>query len=80
MDHDRTEPAVREAGEISREELRSRLADPALVVVNVLPREAWRGGRIPRSISLPLADIPDKARRVLPVLGQEIVVYCGSAT
>lgn len=69
-----------EVPEISREELRARLRDPSLAIVNVLPREAFEEARIPGSRSLPLADIPARAREVLRDETQEIAVYCGGPT
>ena len=63
---------------MAREELRSRLNDPSLVIVNVLPKEAFRAEHIPGSISLPVAEINERARLVLPNLAQEISVYCAS--
>ena len=67
-------------GQISYQELHRRLHDPWLALVNVLPAEAFAESRIPGSISLPLADIPAKARRILRDLNREIVVYCGGPT
>ncbi len=69
------------AGEtVSREEIVARLRDPGLALVNVLTREAFAAGRIPGSVSLPIASLPEEARRVLPDLSREIIVYCGSFT
>jgi rhodanese-related sulfurtransferase len=50
------------------------------VVVNVLPRPAFLEARIAGSINLPLAEIPDRAREILPDLSAEIIAYCGSFT
>jgi len=66
--------------QISREELVSRLYDPALTIVNVLPRAAWQEARIPRSLSLPVAEILPRAATVLPDRGADIAVYCASPT
>lgn len=68
------------APEISREEVLARLRDPSLVLLDVLPREAFAGGHIPGSVSLPVAEIPARAGEVLPNLGQEVAVYCAAAT
>lgn len=68
------------APEISREEVLARLRDPSLVLLNVLPREAFAGGHIPGSVSLPVAEIPARAREVLPGTTRETAVYCASAT
>ena len=64
----------------SHAEIRARLADPRLVIGNVLPRIAFEEARIPGSISLPFDDIPARARTVLPKFDQEIALYCGGPT
>ncbi len=66
--------------QIGRDELIARLRDPSLTIVNVLAREAWKGQRIPGSISLPLAEIPARAPIVLPEKNADIAVYCASPT
>ena len=63
--------------EITREEIRSRLNDPTLRIVNVLPRAAFEECRIPGSVSLPVAEIRSRAREVLPDRSADIAVYCG---
>ena len=72
-----SEPVV---PQISREELVARLGDPGLTIVNVLPTEAWRAKRIPGSLSLPLAELRDRAATVLPDKRADIAVYCASDT
>ena len=64
----------------TREEIRGRLSDPALVIANVLPRAAYEEARIPGSISLPVDEIPRLAPQLLPEVDREIVVYCGGPT
>jgi rhodanese-related sulfurtransferase len=66
--------------QITREELVARLHDPTLTIVNVLAREAWASQRIPRSLSLPVADIATRAAAVLPDRDADIAVYCASPT
>jgi len=66
--------------QISREELEARLNDPTLTIVNVLAHAAWVEKRIPRSVSLPVAEIPEKAAEILPDKGADIAVYCASPT
>lgn len=66
--------------QISREELLARLDDPSLTIVNVLPRASWQTKRIPRSLSLPLGEIPDRAGAVLPRRSDDIAVYCAADT
>lgn len=65
---------------ISREEILSRLQDPAFALVNVMPKETFEAGHIPHSINLPLAEIVAKARQVFPILTREISVYCKGPT
>lgn len=66
--------------EISRDEILSRLRDPSLVVLNVLPREAFVAAHISGSISLPVSEVSRRARELLPNSAQEIAVYCASVT
>ncbi len=66
--------------EISREEIQQRLDDPSLILVDVLPRDAYATGHIPGALSLPLAEIPARAHEVLPDHTAEIAVYCTKFT
>ncbi len=70
----------RPASEISRDEVRQRLQDPSLVLLNVLPEPTFADGHIPGSRNLPVADIPRRASAVLPDKEQEVAVYCGGFT
>lgn len=65
------------SGSITHEELLARLGDPALAIINVLPRASFEEGRIPGSLSLPIAELEARAAALLPVPSQEIAVYCG---
>lgn len=65
---------------ITRDELVARVQDPTLTIVNVLPHASWQAKRIPRSLSLPLAEIPDHATVVLPRKDDDIAVYCAADT
>jgi rhodanese-related sulfurtransferase len=68
------------SNQIVREEILARLNDPSLLLVNVMPKEAFEEGHIPRSVNLPLAEIETKARQVFPEIGRELVIYCGGPT
>jgi rhodanese-related sulfurtransferase len=68
------------SNQITREEILARLNDPSLLLVNVMPKEAFEEGHIPRSLNLPLAEIETKARQVFPEIGRELVIYCGGPT
>jgi rhodanese-related sulfurtransferase len=60
--------------EVTREELLRRLRDPALVIVDVLPAAAFAERHIAGAINLPVAEIPPRARTVLPDPGRQTVV------
>lgn len=66
--------------EITTAEISRRLADPRLTLVNVLPRESFASERIPGSVSLPVAEIPGRARELLQDRAREVAVYCASPT
>jgi rhodanese-related sulfurtransferase len=68
------------AGDISREELYRRRGDASLVVLDVLPNEAYSAEHIPGAINLPLAELAARASNVLPDRNSEIAVYCASFT
>ena len=65
---------------ISREEILARLNDPALLLVNVMPKETFEAGHIPHSINLPVTEIDGKARQILPDLTREVIIYCAGPT
>ncbi len=61
-------------------EFRRRLADPSVVVVDVLPATTFRHSHILGAKNLPLADVFDLAPDVLPDKQREIVLYCAGFT
>jgi rhodanese-related sulfurtransferase len=63
--------------EISREELRRRLHDPALTIVDVLPPASYAAEHISGALSIPLEQLVSRAAELLPNRDAEIVVYCG---
>jgi rhodanese-related sulfurtransferase len=65
---------------ITRDELLARLGDPALTVVDVLPRESYEAQHIRGAVSLPVAEIPARAGQVLPDRDRDVIVYCGGPT
>jgi rhodanese-related sulfurtransferase len=66
--------------EISREELRSRLRDPSLTIVDVLPVESYTAGHIPGALNLPFEQVGSRAQELLPERSAEIALYCGKFT
>jgi rhodanese-related sulfurtransferase len=65
---------------ISREELRRRLHDSSLTIVDVLPEASYVEAHIPGALSLPLEQLASRARELLPDFAAEIAVYCGKFT
>jgi ArsR family transcriptional regulator len=70
----------RELDEISREEIYGRLGDASLLVVDVLPQQAYASGHIPGAINLPLAELASRASELIPDRQAELAVYCASFT
>jgi rhodanese-related sulfurtransferase len=48
--------------------------------LNVMPKETFEDGHIPRSINLPLSEIEARARNLFPDPSRELLVYCGGPT
>ena len=69
-----------EVREISRDELERRLDDPTLLLVDVLPREAYAAEHIRRALNLPLAEVERRAPQLLPDRNADIAAYCGKFT
>jgi rhodanese-related sulfurtransferase len=76
----KSEAGLAEIPEISREELRHRLHDPSLTIVDVLPAESYAAGHVPGAVSIPLEQVASRAPELLPDHAAEIVVYCGKLT
>ena len=76
----KSEAVLSEIPEISREELRHRLHDPSLTIVDVLPAESYAAGHVPGAVSIPLELVASRAPELLPDHAAEIVVYCGKLT
>jgi rhodanese-related sulfurtransferase len=68
------------AHQITRDELVAKLRDPSHLLLDVLPRESFESSHIFGAVSLPLAEIPSRARAVAPDLARRISVYCGGPT
>jgi rhodanese-related sulfurtransferase len=64
--------------EISRAELRQRLHDPTLTIIDALPAASFAASHIPGALHLPPELVAERARDLLPDRNAEIVVYCGS--
>jgi len=62
------------AAEVTREELRARVAAGDVVVLDVRPVEEYRAGHIPGALSIPIGELAERIGE-LPE-DTEIVVYC----
>ena len=60
----KSEEVTSQIAVITREEILARLNDPSLLLVNVMPKETFEDGHIPRSINLPLSEVETKARQL----------------
>jgi rhodanese-related sulfurtransferase len=65
---------------IGRDELIGALQSGRIVLVDVLSPESFAAMHIPGAISLPVADIPTRARDLVPDRNAPIVAYCGGPT
>jgi len=65
---------------VTRDELIAALKRGHARLVDVLSPESYAAGHIDGAINLPIADIPSRARQLLPDAGASIVVYCGGPT
>lgn len=66
--------------QISRDEMRRRVGDSALTILDVLPDASYVQAHIPGAINLPLEEVTGHARELLPDLAADIAVYCGKFT
>ena len=62
---------------ISRQELRRRLKDDLVTLLDVRPGEEFAAGHLPTAINIPLRDLPRRLRE-LPK-NREVVAYCRGA-
>ena len=66
--------------EISRDEIKRRLSDPTMLLVDVLAHEAYAAEHITGAMNLPLAEIEQRAPQVLPDRNADIAAYCAKFT
>jgi rhodanese-related sulfurtransferase len=67
--------------QISRERLWRKLErGDEFVLVDALPPLAYAASHLPGAISIPPDDVTARARRRIPDLDTEVVVYCASST
>jgi len=62
---------------ISRKELRRRLKDDVVTLLDVRPRDEFAAGHLPNAVNIPLRDLPRRLHE-LPK-DREVVAYCRGA-
>ena len=72
--------AAADVGEISRDEIKRRLRDPTMLLVDVLAHEAYAAEHIAGAMNLPLAEIEQRAPQMLPDRNADIAAYCAKFT
>lgn len=65
---------------VTLDQLRTRMRDHRVVIVDVLARESYANGHIPGAINIPVAELRARASAELPDRDREIIVYCGGPT
>ena len=69
------------AGDISCDELRAKMdRGESFVLVDALSPMSFAMSHLPGAVNLPPISVDEKARRRIPDLDAEIVVYCESET
>lgn len=64
---------------INAEDLKKKIdANEDFILVDVLGKDSFEGKHVPKSISIPVDDIEQKAPSELPDKDKEVIVYCGS--
>lgn len=65
---------------VTLDQLRSRVRDHSVVILDVLAPESYANGHVPGAINIPVAQLRDRAPVELPDRGREIIAYCGGPT
>lgn len=65
---------------VTLDDLRTRMRDHRVVILDVLASETYTHGHIPGAINIPVKDIRARAPVELPDRNQDIIVYCGGPT
>lgn len=65
---------------VTLDQLRMRMRDHSVVILDVLAPGVHANGHIPGAINVPLAEVRARAGVALPDRDAEIIVYCGGPT
>jgi rhodanese-related sulfurtransferase len=65
---------------VTLEEMRARVRDTGVTILDVLPRDGYTASHLPRAINIPIAELRSRAPVELPDRARPIVAYCGGPT
>ena len=66
--------------EISRDELKRRLDDRSLIIVDARHAALYNEAHLPRAINIPVTEVDALAAKMLPDRTADVAVYCASFT
>ena len=64
---------------VTLDEMRDRVGNPDVTILDVLSRESYAGAHLPGAVNIPFDELAERAVE-LPSRSQPIVVYCGGPT
>ena len=64
---------------ISRDDLKARIDDGSIAVIEALPAEYYEQGHLPGALNLPHDQVDDLAPRLLPDKSAAVAVYCANS-
>jgi ArsR family transcriptional regulator len=65
---------------VTLDDLRTRMRDHRVVILDVLASETHATGHVPGAMNIPLEQLRERAPLELPDRQREIIVYCGGPT
>jgi phage shock protein E len=65
---------------VTLEQMRALVRNHSVTILDVLARDAFATGHLPRAINIPVAEIQLRAPLELPDRARRIIAYCGSPT
>ena len=65
---------------VTLDQLRTRMRDHRVVILDVLAPAAYANGHIPGAINIPVAQLRERAPLAIPDRNRDIIVYCGGPT
>jgi rhodanese-related sulfurtransferase len=66
--------------QLTLQDMRARVRDRRVVILDVLGRDGYAAGHLPRAINIPVAELRQRAAEELPDRSRPIAIYCGGPT